>query len=1057
MAAAQHPDALTKRHARINDLYQAEKYAETIREIDLQLKEAEGTTWQDSVHKYLYKYGRAVRKVKDPASGAAAAERLLALVRERDIADHELEALLDLSWYYYDIGELRQCVRVDSIAVTVADADPAISLSQRGRARQYLAFDHSAVGDHRNSARWALSAIAQYEQADSIPPAQWAESWTAAGVANWHMGRIRDAEAYYLKALEILGDGEEENILIRKVSTNGNLGVLWQNAGDFTRAKNFYHASLRYSDRVIATVKDPFKRDEAIVNRSRTYLNLATVYHQIGDHGRARELMELAWRDRSGVLEADDPQLLVIKDRQADLEMSVGALEQAEALTLAYLTACERKFGRKSEEYIRAASRLGDIAAQRGQTARADSLFAVSIAAGKANADQATDAVLVETLQSRARMRMDAARYAEALDDLRTARAIYVNIYDSLHHKVAEVDTRLAELAWTAGDPQACLRHARSALAIINDRIEAARAGSVRTFPEPHILPDAVYWKVRAGRAIAGAQKTGEAAADLDLAIKALAGNKSALEDDASKLLLIGAQKRLFDLAIDASFDAHTNGAAEAELERFLFLSEADRATLLKNRLNAFAGIRFSGVPDSLIAHEQELLAGLDVDAADRTSATDLDKHEQAYDRFLERLRQDHPAYFALRYGEPRVGLKELRARLVTPERDLLLYAYSDEYLYMLVVRTDTAALVRTARGRIAETLLALNASVQENRAESFVRLSPVLYGLVFEPIAHLLVKKELLIVPDGDLQTLNFEMLIFEGGRGKPSDHMLIQKYAIGYLLSATTAVQFSGLRGTPSKGALALAPGFSDELKQEYIATVDDSARIDHQFLNYVRQPFALSTAEDLGEVLSARVLVGAEASEKGFRDLAKEYGILHLGTHAEMNEMSPMYSRLVLSKAGAGVEADADGYLHAYELYELDLHAQLAVLTACETGAGRNVEGEGVRSLGYSFAYAGCPSLVTSLWSIDEKVSSEIITRFYGYLADGMAKHEALRQAKLDHLNNASDELAMPYYWAGMVIVGDVGPIQGAGGTMRWLWWLAGGTLFLLVFWWWRRRSG
>ena len=272
--------------------------------------------------------------------------------------------------------------------------------------------------------------------------------------------------------------------------------------------------------------------------------------------------------------------------------------------------------------------------------------------------------------------------------------------------------------------------------------------------------------------------------------------------------------------------------------------------------------------------------------------------------------------------------------------------------------------------------------------------------------------------------------------------ENLLIQRYAIAYLLSATTALQFSDLARKHATGVLAVAPGFADKMKQDYVARMHDPELVDRDFLNYVRQPFAVSTAQDLGGTMKARVMVGGDASERSFRANANQYGILHLGTHAEMNATSPMYSRLVLSKdsslsTAGGVEADADGYLHAYEIYEMDLRAQLAVLTACKTGAGRNDQGEGVRSLGYSFAYAGCPSLVVSLWSIDEKVSSGIIARFYELLAEGLPKHEALRQAKLDHLNTANDELALPYYWAGMVLVGDVEPIAGMGSP--WRWWL------------------
>ena len=129
---------------------------------------------------------------------------------------------------------------------------------------------------------------------------------------------------------------------------------------------------------------------------------------------------------------------------------------------------------------------------------------------------------------------------------------------------------------------------------------------------------------------------------------------------------------------------------------------------------------------------------------------------------------------------------------------------------------------------------------------------------------------------------------------------------------------------------------------------------------------------------------------------------------------------------------------------------------MLNVCETGIGKNVDGEGVRSLGYSFAYAGCPSLVMSLWSIDEKVSSEIITRFYEHLADGMPKHEALRQAKLDHLSTASDELALPYYWAGMVLVGDVSPVEVGAPWVTFVLWVATGAVLLFIALWWRKRK-
>ncbi|MCC7501390.1 MAG: CHAT domain-containing protein [Flavobacteriales bacterium] len=512
----------------------------------------------------------------------------------------------------------------------------------------------------------------------------------------------------------------------------------------------------------------------------------------------------------------------------------------------------------------------------------------------------------------------------------------------------------------------------------------------------------------------------------------------------------------VFDQALELAGEAHGLNRSPADLDRFLALAEADRSILLKSRLNDFSGLQFAGVPDPVLVRENRLIAALDLDPEDRAATVDLAKREAALAGFLAELSRNYPHYFNLRYGETRVTMADVRSKLLGPSRDLLLYAFTEEHLYMLVVGADTAALVRVPGDGIGETVKALNAAILERQQEAYTQLSWALYTKVFEPVAALLMKPELLIIPDGELQTVNFEALLFEPvGSGKLSSHMLIQKYAIAYLLSATTAVQFKTLSKTPSGKVLAFAPGFSDELKQNYLAQVTDTGLIDQGYLNYVRQPFAVRTAQQLGASVNAQVSTGADASEAKFREQAKAFGVLHLGTHAEMNAASPLYSRLVLSKDGQGVDPDADGYLHAYEIYEMDLRAQLAVLTACETGSG-TADVEGVRSLGYSFVYAGCPSLVMSLWSIDEKVSSEIIARFYEYLADGLPKHEALRRAKLDHLNAATDELAMPYYWAGLVLVGDIEPVELGPSLMSYVKWGLAAALVAAVFLFLRRRS-
>ncbi len=1057
-AGAQTDKRLADRHARITTLHKADDHVAVIKEINLQLKEAPGTTWQDSIYRYTYMLGRAVWKSQDADKGIAAAERVADLVTrsDKDVL-HQLDAMDDVARLVFGMGRMLDAAHADSAALVFADAHKEVSLIRRGKARQRLANDYASMGDYELALKHYLDAKATFERSDTLLATSMSDVCNGAGSACWHLGKPREAESYYKLALDFLAQSKDPRKSLRMAGTLINRGILWQDVGDFARSKASYLESIRICGAVVDTASDPAMRDEGILARTRGYVNLATVYFAMGDDGRSRELLELALKDRQALLEPDDPKLLGVQDRLADLEIEAGNFEKAEVHVHRYAAACEKYFGTRSEDYIRACAKLAEVYAGLGRPAVADSLFDRSIALYKAMENAYTDPELAIALHQRADHRVDQGRTAEGIGDLLEARAIIERIHGPAYYKLAMYDLLLARAYLAAHEPRAAHRCATRALALVEDRVVALKASAIpQTFSQPHLLPDALYYKVLAERVMDSTAAQGSWMSELDLGIMAMARNKAAFDDEGSQLGFIGQQNSVFNLAVDVAYEDWQRHGTTAGLDHFLQLTEADRSILLKSRLNDFAGIRFAGVPDSIITREGQLIAALELDPEDRAATEDLAEREQQLADFLTRLSKEHPDYFNLRYGEPHVSLADLRKRLVTPEQILLAYATTGDHLYMLVVRADTSALVQAPNKGLAEAVKELNDAVLLRDAGAYTRAAYALHQLAFAPVAKLLTTQRLLIIPDGALQTVNFEALL--DARSTPADfrsHLLLQRYAIAYLLSATTAVQFADLSRERAKGVLAIAPGFTDQLKQDYLARVQDSTLVDRQFLDLVRQPFAMRTAQGLGGSLSARVMVGGDASEQGFRSAANEYGILHLGTHAEMNASSPMYSRLVLSKDGSGVDADADGYLHAYEIYELDLRAQLAVLTACETGIGKNVDGEGVRSLGYSFAYAGCPSLVMSLWSIDEKVSSEIIARFYEHLAEGMPKHEALRQAKLDHLNGASEEFALPYYWAGMVLVGDVEPIDLGSSWPRYGWFVVAGVFLIAMLLWWRKR--
>ena len=138
----------------------------------------------------------------------------------------------------------------------------------------------------------------------------------------------------------------------------------------------------------------------------------------------------------------------------------------------------------------------------------------------------------------------------------------------------------------------------------------------------------------------------------------------------------------------------------------------------------------------------------------------------------------------------------------------------------------------------------------------------------------------------------------------------------------------------------------------------------------------------------------------------------------------------------------------------MYGINVNADLAVLSACNTRVGVLQKGEGVTSVSRAFTYAGVPSTVTSLWKVPDKQTSQIMVSFYKYLKDGLSKNVALQKAKLDYLASTDDDLLKhPYYWAGFVISGNVEPITQP--VSKW-WWLLLTILIFLGFWYLKKKK-
>ncbi len=291
------------------------------------------------------------------------------------------------------------------------------------------------------------------------------------------------------------------------------------------------------------------------------------------------------------------------------------------------------------------------------------------------------------------------------------------------------------------------------------------------------------------------------------------------------------------------------------------------------------------------------------------------------------------------------------------------------------------------------------------------------LYQTILQPALAQLpsTAKKLIIIPDGELGYIPFDALpINLAKNGAPT--YLFEQYATRREYSATLILEKAKAREVAEEPPLAYA-GFAPA------------------YTKSMELPHNQAEVGFLQKLFGGIPYLGSEASEKNFRVNAPNSRIIHYAGHAQASQNAEL-SGFQFPKP-AQPDSVNDGYLYLSELYNLPLKADLAILSACETGAGKLTQGEGIISLARAFHYAGCPTVTMTLWKVNDRATATIVELFSENLSRGMAKDEALQLARLDFLKK-EPALSHPYYWAGIVLVGDDSPIANTN-WFRWYYWV------------------
>lgn len=388
---------------------------------------------------------------------------------------------------------------------------------------------------------------------------------------------------------------------------------------------------------------------------------------------------------------------------------------------------------------------------------------------------------------------------------------------------------------------------------------------------------------------------------------------------------------------------------------------------------------------------------------------------------FLSNLADCDARYYQFRFMTQPLPLSEVLAALPHTQGSFVEYFVGKENYYILLANQQHRRLLRFPVAGLDQSINDFLAHFQPDRVHAIggkaqlIASAQDLYRRLVAPYAHLLhPDAPLQIVPDGKLGHVPFEALLqdtpIELGTPYARLPFLLRQYPIAYASSATALLATQPrVRSRSELRLLAMAPSF-----QNPETRFADAGRAELTHL-----PNAPKEVQQLAQYMSGDVLIGTEATEAKFKEVVGQYNVLHFATHGTIQDDNPLWSNIAFTQTGEGVE---DGRLHTMELFNMDLKADLAVLSACNTGNGKLLRGEGIMSLARGFMYAGCPSIVMSLWSVDDAASAKIMETFYSRLAKGDSKDKALRTAKLDYLDQAPDSKAHPYYWAAHVLIGE-----------------------------------
>lgn len=1010
---------------------------------------AQGTA--ESLRKAIEKYKEAVELLKAVGDSKAAADALAhigvvyaslnehrnalefhnqSLQLYREIGDRLgiAVALYNMGLAHNALGEKQKALESYNQAIPLFREVDRVGQAATLRAIGEL---HASLNEHQKALDHYLQALPIY-RAEGERRRE-ASALNIIGAAYSRLDEYRQAIEYYNQALALyrtLGDRPAEAYVLI------NIGATCFLLDEYEKGISFFNEALP----ILREVDDRRAEAAAVFNIGRAQASLNRYHKAVDDLTQALALTR-AVNDRRR--EAGTLAMM------GQVHSSLGEYDRA----LDYYNQAIQVI-RASSDRLAEATTLANIAAVYvliGEYQKALDHYHQALPILRAANDRRAQASVLNGMGETYASLRDAPK---ALESYNQALALHHAIENRRGEAIAL--SNIGRLHLGSGDHQKAMEYLNRALSLI------------RAVKDRRTEAQMLYHAARAyekGGDILAARSTNEAAIALIESLRPEAPTQQ------SRASFFASVRSFYDLGIDLLMRLHGMRPGEGFEALAFETSERARArTLLELLAEAGTEIR-QGVDPVLIERERSLALRLNAKAerqaqllAGKPNANQLaaaDKEIESllaeYQQVQALIRANSPRYAALTQPQP-ASLSHIQSRVLDPDTLLLEYALGEERSYLWAISATSLtsydlprrADIEAAARRFYEQLRRQGDAVTQGRGE-LEEAAHQLSRMLLSPVADRLESKRLVIVADGILHYIPFAALSIPETRRAENDPRvpasprprvdyvpLIAKHEIISLPSASVLAEMrrelAGRKPAARAVAVLADPVFSTDdtrLKSagkpppgERVLTRDLERAMRDVDGSFSRLPFSRREAEAI-IALAPRGQSIKSLDFQASRDTAtsvdlSNYRIIHFATHGLLNNNHPELSGIVLSLVDQNGQPQ-NGFLRLHEVYDLKLPAELVVLSACQTGLGKEVRGEGIVGLTRGFMYAGAARIVASLWKVDDAATAELMKRFYrGIFIKGLRPAAALREAQVEMWKE--ERWQLPYYWAAFVIQGE-----------------------------------